>query len=225
MARYRLITLDVYTALFDIEGSLGPIVANTVGAAVDAWALVRTWRAKQLELLLVNNSLQHGHLPFARVTRLALDYALAQVHEVVSEDTRQALVLAWDFLTPWPEATDVLQTLNTRGYPLALLSNGDEAMLQAVWKRLSTPIAHTFAAEQAGFYKPHPALYQLPLHTLALAGAEVLHVAGSSTDVVGAKAAGLMCVWVNRRGERLLDPAYQADYECADLRGVLNFCT
>ena len=43
----QLITFDVYTALFDVEGSLVPIINQTFGAPLEALALVRTWRSKQ----------------------------------------------------------------------------------------------------------------------------------------------------------------------------------
>jgi len=37
--RYLLITFDVYTALFDVEGSLTPLVRQALGASADRSAL------------------------------------------------------------------------------------------------------------------------------------------------------------------------------------------
>jgi len=44
-------------------------------------------------------------------------------------------------------------------------------------------------AEEAGFYKPHPAAYAKVLEVLGVGAEEVLFVAGSAADVPGAAAA------------------------------------
>lgn len=82
---WQLVTFDVYTALFDVEGSLVPVVNRTLGAQFEALALVRTWRSKQLEYALISNSLQRGRLAFSVATRRALDYALGRAGLEVSE--------------------------------------------------------------------------------------------------------------------------------------------
>lgn len=50
----------------------------------------------------------------------------------------------------------------------------------------------------------------------------VLHVAGTVHDVIGTKAVGLTCVWSNRSGDAILDPAHAPDYITKDLTGVLD---
>ena len=220
--RYRLITFDVYTALFDVEGSLTPIVRDVVGPYIDALALMRTWRRKQLEYALISNSLQQGRVPFRQITQRALDYALAQADVSVTQATQQNFIQAWFVLRPWPEVPEVLKAVKAKDYSIGLLSNGDSDMLNALRDRLPPVIDHVFASEQVGHYKPHPSVYALPLQTLRLAANDMLHVAGSATDVMGTKAAGLSCAWSNRRQERVLDPQLQADHEFADLNGLLE---
>ena len=51
---------------------------------------------------------------------------------------------------------------------------------------------------------------------------ELLHVAGSPTDAMGATAAGTRTVWINRTGDTVIEPALAPAYEVADLRGVLE---
>ena len=75
---FKLITFDVYTALFDIEGSLTPVIRNLFRDAVAAIELARLWRQKQLEYALISNFLQQGRVPFRDITRQALDYALSR---------------------------------------------------------------------------------------------------------------------------------------------------
>lgn len=220
-ARYQLITFDVYSALFDIESSLVPVVEGEFGTRVDPLAFVRMWRMKQLDQTLISNSLGRGRVSFRTTTGRALDYAIARAQLDATEAVREAMVMAWDALQPWPEAEDVLRTVKGRGYMMALLSNGDLDMLTALAGRLSTPFDRVFASDHAGYYKPHPSVYALPLKALGMQPQEVLHVAGGSTDVLGAKSAGLPCAWSNRLGDLVLDPGLRADHEFSNLRGLL----
>ena len=199
-----------------------PVVSQLLKEQAEAVELVRMWRQKQLEYALISNSLQHGRIPFVIITRRALDYALRRAQVDLTEASRQDLAAEWDQLQLWPEAEQVLVEVKRRGYAVGLLSNGDEVMLQKLASRLPITCDHIFASEQAGYYKPHPSIYELPIKALELSFDKVLHVAGSATDVMGTKAAGMQCAWSNRKKDRLLDNHYRADYEFENLLGLLN---
>jgi 2-haloacid dehalogenase len=220
MPRPRLITFDVYTALFDYECTLVPVAA-ACGIA-NAAAFVRQWRAKQLEYAQLTNSLPGGRLSFRLVTRRALDHGLARAGLRMSPRDIERCMAAWDELRPWPEAEAALSRLAARGYELGLLSNGDEDMLRALAARLAVHVRHIFASDRAGAYKPHPAMYALPARQLGIANADFVHVAGSGNDVLGAKLSGLRCAWSNRTGDVLIDSAVRPDYEMRDLGGLLE---
>ncbi len=220
---FDLITFDVYSALFDITTSLlGPVLSLCGGDEARARQVIGEWRRLQLQYTLIVTLLGRGHVPFRVVTRRALDVALHRLGVEADEATRVRLVAAWDDLTPWPEAPVVLREVKARGYPIAVLSNGDEVMLRAVTRRLGVTFEHVFAADQAGVYKPHPDIYHLPVRRVGVTPERVLHVAGSGRDVMGAKSAGLACFWVNRNGDRLLDPALGPDMSAPDLTGLLD---
>lgn len=220
--QYQLITFDVYSALFDLQGSLVPVAAEALGDAAEPVAFVQAWRRTQMQYVLISNSLQRGRLPFAEITSLALDYALNRNRVVLSTGYREKLTEAWLRLEPYSEAEAVLREVKSRGYPIAMLSNGDKAMLQALAERLEPDFDHIYSTEDAGFYKPRPEIYHLPLDALNLEPEAVLHVAGSATDVTGTKSAGLGCAWSNRDGDRVLDPRFDADHTFSDLNGILE---
>ena len=74
--RYVLITLDVYSALFDFAGSLAPVVHDALGKDAPVAVLINTWRTVQLALALAlagaSNSLGGARLPFRDATRKGL---------------------------------------------------------------------------------------------------------------------------------------------------------
>jgi 2-haloacid dehalogenase len=221
MPKPKLVTFDVYMALLDIEGSLVPVVADRLNMKVNAAAIfVRTWRAKQMERAAISNSLDKGHASFRNVTGMALDYVAGQNNIEIYPETREALIGEWDKLNPWPEANEVVGAVKAKGCMTAILSNGDQAMLEAVARNFSSGFDHILSAETAGKYKPHPAVYNLPTTVLGIDKMDVLHIAGSANDVLGAVAADMACVWTNRHGDILLDPAYPPATVISDLAGV-----
>lgn len=245
--RFELITFDVYTALADLEASLlvplqqalgqtgggggSPIgddehAGARAGARSDqprrteAAELLRVWRSKQMEYALISNSMAGPRVPFRELTRAGLDYAATRAGTDLDAATREQLVEVWNELELWPEAREVVSAVKERGYPLAVLSNGDRAMLEALVDHTGLEFDHVFSAEDAGAYKPDPSVYALPLRELGLQACDVLHVAGSATDTMGAKGAGLACAWSNRHGDVIVDESLRPDVELADLNGL-----
>ncbi len=221
MPKPKLVTFDVYMALLDIEGSLVPVIADRLNMTANTAAtFVRTWRAKQMERAAISNSLDKGRISFRDATGMALDYVAGQNGVEIFPETREALIRAWDKLNPWPEANEVVGAVKAKGCMTAILSNGDQAMLEAVAQNFASGFDHILSSETAGKYKPHPAVYNLPTTVLGIDKMDVLHIAGSANDVLGTVAAGMACVWSNRHGDILLDPAYPPTTVISDLTGV-----
>ena len=95
-------------------------------------------------------------------------------------------------------------------------------MLHPLKESTGIPFDEIFCAEQAKAYKPNPLIYRLPFERLQLHIDDVLHVAGSPFDMMGAKSAGLHCAWSNRYNEVPIDLKYQPDYQWSNLSGLLE---
>jgi len=211
--RYPLITFDAYAALADYRSTLLPVVGSTLDLEKETAAdFLELWRTRQLGVAALSNALGRGRISFRECTALALDYAIRRYELAVDSATCDELVRAWYPLVPWPEADEVLAALKSKGYTLAILSNGDRDMLEALAGQLETPFDRIFSTEACGYYKPHR----------ELGIDEYLHVAGSGNDAVGAKAAGVDCYWSNRLGDIVLLPDYTPDREGTSLSGLLE---
>jgi 2-haloacid dehalogenase len=221
--KYKLVTFDLYAALVDLEGSLVPELEKVIGKTdQDLVTVFRNWRASQGYFLLINNSLAELQRDYDSLTMMCLEYALQKASLVVSQAGKRELVDAWTRLRLWPEAKSVLVEVKRRGYPIGILSNGDTKMIAKVQEGFGVTFDHIFAADQAGAFKPSPNVYALPVTKLNLNRQEILHVAGTVHDFIGAKAAGIVCAWSNRAGDAILDPKYAPDYITTDLTGVLD---
>ena len=219
--RPGLITFDAYAALCDYKSSLLPAVEVIPGLdTARATDFLELWRARQLGIAALSNALERGRITFRECTALALDYGLKRYGLEVHAGLRDELVHAWYPLTPWPETNAVLAALKSRGFALAILSNGDTDMLEALAAGIDTPFDHIFSSEQCGMYKPHPSIYGIPARLVGVD--DYLHVAGSANDVVGASAAGVRCYWSNRNADFVALPAYAPHHQGPNLSGILD---
>lgn len=222
--RIRAITLDVYAALFDTPGSLARALEELFrrrGVPDDPHVVARTWREKQREAVLVANSLGREPASNRQAIEAAARYALRGLTPPLSAEEARVLVRAWEHLRPWPEVAEVLHAMRGRPLILAVLSNGDREMLRALLTTLPVPFDHIISTE-GGQFKPHPSAYRKALDVLGVPAGELLHVAGSATDAMGATAVGIRTIWVNRSRDAVIDPRLSPAHEVADLRGVLE---
>jgi 2-haloacid dehalogenase len=70
--------------------------------------------------------------------------------------------------------------------------------------------------QQAGVFKPHPAVYRKAAQLLAREPGEIMMVAAHSFDVLGARACGYRGAYVNRYRLPTEESPYQPDLEVND---------
>ena len=220
----RAVTFDVYSALFDTLAGLADALAQPLrrrGVDSNPRPLARAWRQKHMESLLIATALGQDPPTNRRAIEQSAAYALRTLEPPLGADELTRLGDAWEHLPPWPEAADVLHAVRTRRLLLATLSNGDGGMLHTLLTRLPTRFDHVISTE-GGPFKPHPSVYAKALRVLAVTAEELLHVAGSPTDAMGATAAGIRTLWINRGGDAVVDPRFAPAHEGTDLRAVLR---
>jgi putative hydrolase of the HAD superfamily len=100
----------------------------------------------------------------------------------------------------FPEVPEFLAQSARRGVRLALVSNWD-SRLETLCRELALTPAFEFIlySAGAGVAKPNPGIFQQALRRLGAGPGEALHVGDSwDEDVLGARAAGLDAVWLQR---------------------------
>lgn len=177
--KYDAVIFDLLTALID-SWSLWNDVAGSADAGM-------AWRRRYLEIT-------YGCGPYrpyeTLVREAALDVGLPQ-------GLGGELERRWSELQPWPEARRVLAGIPV---PLAIATNCSVRLGRLAADRVGVPFKVVITAESAGFYKSRPEPYRVVLSALGTAPDRTLFVAGSASDVPGAKGVGMPVYWHNRIG-------------------------
>jgi 2-haloalkanoic acid dehalogenase type II len=177
--KYDAVIFDLLTALID-SWTLWNSVAGSAEAGMK-------WRRRYLEITYGCGA----YRPYETLVReAARDVGLPEV-------LGEALEERWDELLAWPEAQGVLEKLPV---PLAVATNCSIRLGQRAARRVGVLFTLVETAESVGFYKPRPEVYQAVLQKLGTAPERTLFVAGSASDVPGAKGVGMPVYWHNRVG-------------------------
>ena len=105
-----------------------------------------------------------------------------------------------------------------------VVTNCAEVLGRRAAALVGAPFQAVVTAESAGFYKPDPRIYEAGVEALHVLPDEVLFVAGSPFDVVGAHAAGLRVAWHNPArlaGDEAERRAFAVLHDLAELRTLL----
>jgi 2-haloacid dehalogenase len=216
MEGIRACVFDAYGTLFDVHAAVGRLRPQ-IGTHADE--LSQLWRAKQLEYSWLR-ALMGRHADFWQVTGEALDYALARTG--VGASVREPLMQAYLILDAYPEVADVLRRLRAAGPKLAILSNGEPAMLAAAVENagIGGLLDAVISVEEAGVYKPDPRVYRLAVDRLGVRPDQIAFQSSNAWDVSGAACFGLRPVWINRFGAPAERLPGAAEHELQDLSGL-----
>jgi 2-haloacid dehalogenase len=160
--------------------------------------LSQIWRTKQLDYTWLR-SLMAKHVDFWKVTQDALDFACKQLNLECTPAQRDQLMQSYNHLAAFPDVRPALQGLAPT--PLAILSNGSPAMLQAAAKSsgIESLLKHLISVEEAGIFKPSPKVYQLAVDKFKLKDPRNIgFVSSNCWDAIGAKSFGFTVFWINR---------------------------
>jgi 2-haloalkanoic acid dehalogenase type II len=81
---------------------------------------------------------------------------------------------------------------------IGVVTNCSEELGRRVAARVGVRFDTVVTAEAAGAYKPRPEPYRLALDRLGVQPSRALFVAGSPSDITGARGAGMDVAWHNR---------------------------
>ncbi|MDM7854278.1 HAD family hydrolase [Cellulomonas alba] len=217
----RGVLLDFYgTVVEDDDHTVAALCAD-VGASVHAPAEVvaRVWTAAWRALCA--ESTGASFRTQRALARESLAMTLRELGSPLDVDPLHARQVArWAEPRAYDDAVALLAELRRRDLPVCVVSDVDDADLEASIDRAGLDLPRRVTSQQARAYKPDARPFLLALDLLGLEAADVVHVGDSvSSDVDGAAALGIRAVWVDRRG-RGTAQAERATWAVPDLYGL-----
>jgi len=172
----------------------------------DALRVAEVWRQKQLELTF-RLTVMERYEDFEWITRKALDYALAAAGQELEADQKDVLIAQYNNLERFDDVDSGLKRLQEAGHEMVVFSNGTPDMLQATLDQegLHQYFQGFISVDEVKVYKPSPKVYRHVADRLGRPIEEVWLISSNPFDDVGAEAAGMRAVWVDRSGG-LFDP-------------------
>jgi 2-haloacid dehalogenase len=217
----QAIVFDAYGTLFDVYSiaALAEKLFPKSGAA-----LAELWRNKQIEYSQLR-TLCSTYKPFWEVTQDALVFSCKKLKLELCFDAQNALMGQYAKLQPFPENLAVLQQLKDKGLKLAILSNGNPQMLDAVVKAAGMQglFNHVLSVDAVKKFKTAPEAYQLAPDVFGLSTRNILFVSSNCWDACGAAWFGYTTFWVNRSTAPLEELGVRPDAEGRNLTELFDY--
>ncbi len=196
------LAFDVYGTLVDPMG-MSRLLAQDAGDRAEAVAAL--WREKQLEFSF-RKGLMKVYEDFGACTRQALRYAMATHKLALSDDRENALMAAYLSLPAFDDALRALKGLKG-DYPLFAFSNGSYPALEKVLghNQLLDQFDGLVSVDDIKSFKPDPAVYTHARRATGAWDKPLCLVSSNAWDVIGARAAGLLAVWVKRDPDKVFE--------------------
>jgi 2-haloacid dehalogenase len=150
-----------------------------------------------------------AYLPFSELTRASFRHATAEAGIAISPDEEERIMDAYNRLETFPEVDAAMHTLTeTPSLDPWIFSNGTISMITSSLKSSRTlseaagifPSSKVVSVDSVQIFKPHKRTYEHLIETVGMEAhpARVWLVTSNPFDVVGAVAAGIKSVWVDR---------------------------
>ena len=218
MKNIKAIIFDAYGTLFDVN-SAAEKCKDKIG---DKWeSFANYWRTTQLEYTWLR-SLMNRHKDFWKVTEDSLDKSMKAFN--INPSMRNELLDLYKVLSPFKEVPDVLKTLKEKKFKLAILSNGNPALLNELVKNnnLDNIFDDLFSIEQVGIYKPDSKVYDMPIQKYRIEKNEIAFLSANTWDVSGGGNFGYNAIWVNRNKNIFDNLDYKPNFEIKDLSELIS---
>jgi len=214
MAQPRAICFDIGYTLLKHSPNLSEVAARVLadaGFAISPEVLERAQRPARGRALEAIRSGRDYETSMELATAFWSDYMLTMLQGLADVPAEaHARVAAQVCETAWsppswqiyPDALPALDTLRARGIRLAIISNFVDTLPAVCEAHALTPYFEVIVGSvQVGLQKPDARIFELTLRRLGVTAEEAWHVGDNYwADVLGARAAGLTPVLIDRAG-------------------------
>jgi len=226
MQHPEILTREIKAIAFDQYGTIVDMQAGLVAAVTPflrqkGWhgepnSFVTWWRRNHFENSMIDALCDRGHTPYREIGHRAVSYVMDRCGIAYTQDDVRRLVAEIETLKPFPDVVAALERLRSKGYKLAILSNGDRDMLNAAAPHIGFRFDHVISVQEAGYFKPHWKTYAKAAEVIGEDRSSILFVANHAFDCIGAKSYGMRTAFIDRRRRPFGQTPHQPDLVVMD---------
>ena len=208
--RIQLVLFDLDNTLFDHQGS----AAMAVDMFLDGLGITATRQLQRQWFDLENTVYQSyldGEISFIEQRRILLQRFMPLAGVAAPKGSNELDVLFGRYLKEYerawrvfPDAMPVLSRVRDQGLKSVILTNGEHEQQIAKVQRIALAplVEHTFSSGRLEYAKPDPRAFWAACDAMRVDPANTLYVGDNyGTDYLGAKAAGLHSLHLDRGGQ------------------------
>jgi len=210
----KALAFDQYGTIVDMQKGLAAAVTPFLKQKCwdgEANSFVTWWRRTHFENSMIDALCDRGHTPYREIGHRAVSYVMDRCGITYTQDDVRWLVSEIEKLKPFPDVVTALDKLRSKGYKLAILSNGDRDMLKAAGPHIGFTFDHVISVQEAGYFKPHWKAYAKAEEILDEDRSTILFVANHAFDCIGAKSYGMRTAFIDRRRRAFGETPHQPD--------------
>jgi 2-haloacid dehalogenase len=209
--RPEVIAFDVVETLF----SLTAVERRFVEIGLDAEAVPLFFSRMLRDAFALAST--NMYVPFRDLAKATLEVTISSFDQPVQNDKVETVLQAFSELEAHPDVAQAVERASSSGVRLFALTNGSAATTQKLIGNagLTAFFEKTLSIDDARHWKPHRDVYQYAVRAAGVAAERVALIAAHSWDTHGAKQAGLITGWVQRR-----EKAYSAAMSPPDVQGA-----
>jgi len=154
--------------------------------------------------------------------RVLSKYGITLTYDKVGELNTVYKKMLDEAVAVTPSVKKTLGVLHSEGYDMGLVSNGDTEELLEHMNGVKEYFDVVITSEDLNLYKPDPRIFAEAVRRVGVHKEQAAFIGDTLTsDVLGAKKAGIKSVWYNRR-KRLRKHGIKPDFEIRDMAEVVQ---
>ncbi|GAC1310258.1 MAG: haloacid dehalogenase type II [Mucilaginibacter sp.] len=212
----KLLIFDVNETLLDLSK-----IKDEINTTLNSGTAFNLWFLTLLQYSLVESIIGSYH-PFGEIGKATLMMTAKNLDKQMSGDAADRIIKLMTELPPHPDVQDGLRELHDAGFSIVALTN---SVLPAARQQISSAgldlfFQDIYSVNEVQVYKPHPATYLGVAKKLKILPGDCIMIAAHGWDLAGAKQAGLLTAFIERKGQSLYPLAPAPDFTGKDLVSI-----
>jgi 2-haloacid dehalogenase len=212
----KLLIFDVNETLLDLSK-----IKDGINTALNSGTAFNLWFLTLLQYSLVESIIGSYH-PFGEIGKATLMMTARNLDKQMSGDAADRIIKLMTELPPHPDVQDGLRELHNAGFSIVALTN---SALPAARQQISNAgldlfFQDIYSVNEFQVYKPHPATYLGVAKKLDMLPGDCIMIAAHGWDLAGAKQAGLLTAFIERKGQSAYPLAPVPDFTGKDLVSI-----